>query len=183
MPIDAHIPVIGFVAPSGTGKTTLLEQLIPRLGARGLRVGLVKHTHHRFDIDQPGKDSYRLRAAGARQVMVGSRQRWALMTELEETQPEPSLALLLEQMDQGGLDLILVEGFKHEPFPKIELHRQALGKQPIYSQDRDIVAVATDTPLPTDLPQLDINDPDAIVDFLLHLTGAGQEQRGDEVRT
>jgi molybdopterin-guanine dinucleotide biosynthesis protein MobB len=179
MPIDARISVVGFVAPSGTGKTTLLEQVIPHLRAHGLRVGLVKHTHHRFDIDRPGKDSYRLRAAGARQVMVGSSQRWALMTELEETLPEPSLALLLSQMDQEGLDLILVEGFKHEAFPKIELHRQALGEGLLHPHDRDIVAVATDTPLPTDLPQLDINDPDAIADFLLRLTGVGQEQQGD----
>lgn len=160
--------ILGFVAYSGTGKTTLLEKLIPLLAAKGLRVGLVKHSHHDFDIDIPGKDSYRLRKAGAQQVMVASAKRWALITEQTEMLPEPALHELLCQMAQDQLDIILVEGFKHESFPKIELHRQALAKPFLFTDDDTIIAIATDTPPETvsALPQLEINQPEAIACFI-----------------
>ncbi|HID50319.1 MAG TPA: molybdopterin-guanine dinucleotide biosynthesis protein B [Chromatiales bacterium] len=166
--ITARCPVIGFVAASGTGKTTLLQTLIARLKARGLAIGVVKHSHHDFDIDIPGKDSYVLRKAGAGQVMVASRQRWALMTETPDRQEDPDLADLLRHLDTGRLDLVLVEGFKHEAFPKIELHRAALDHPLLYPSDPRIIAVASDTPLPdAPLPVLDLNDPDAVAGFLL----------------
>ena len=162
------LPVLGFCAFSGTGKTTLLASLIPLLNARGLRIGLVKHTHHDFDIDQPGKDSYVLRKAGAGQVLVASRQRWALMVE-EPQSGDPRLEPLLEKLDATRLDLVLVEGFKHSAIDKIELHRPSLGKPLLFPDDAAIIAVASDAPLPIDcpLPLLDINRPDSIAEFIL----------------
>ncbi len=170
-------PVLGFVAFSGTGKTTLLEQLIPMLRERGLEVALIKHAHHDFDIDIPGKDSYRLRKAGAAQTLVASRKRWALITEHGEL-PEPSLDTLLRELDHDRLDLILVEGFKHEAFPKIELRRESLGKPRLYPEDDAIIALATDRPAaitPTrSLSVLDLNRPDTIADFVhLWVTSSG----------
>lgn len=166
--IQARVPLIGFAAASGTGKTTLLCQLIPLLKARGLRVGLVKHSHHRFDVDQPGKDSYELRQAGANPVMLSSALRRAVMTERPQAQ-DPSLAEELAYFDQDAVDLILVEGFKREPFPKIELCRPALGQPLRFPEDDAIIAVASDgpLPLPTRLPLLDLNNPQAIADFIL----------------
>lgn len=165
-------PLLGFAAYSGTGKTTLLEQLIPLLTAAGLRVGLLKQTHHDFDLDRPGKDSYRLRKAGAVQTMLASRQRWALIGERNESE-EPTLAELAARFDHTGLDLLLVEGFKHEPIPKIELHRREVGKPPLYPNDPAVIAVACDGPLPsaTGLPRLDLNDPPAIARFVLGWLG------------
>lgn len=161
-------PLLGFAAWSGTGKTTLLEQLLPRLAARGLRVAVIKHAHHDFDIDIPGKDSYRMRKAGAQQVMVASRRRWALITEHQDSRAEPRLAELLPQLDHAHLDLILVEGFKHEPIAKIELHRPTLGKPLLYASDPKVVAIATDAPLnpAPALPILDLNTPDEVADFV-----------------
>ena len=162
-------PVLGFAAFSGTGKTTLLTQLVPILKDNGLRLGLIKHAHHNFDVDQPGKDSYMLRHAGAERVLIGSRRRWALMVETPD-QDEPCLQDLLAQFPTDDLDLILVEGFKHDRFPKIELHRSALGKPLLHPGDESIIACATDTPenLPaTTCPQLDINRPDEIARFIL----------------
>lgn len=168
---NSQIPVLGFVACSGTGKTTLLKQLIPLLRERGLCIGLIKHTHHDFDLDIPGKDSYELRKAGAAQVLVASHRRWALITEPDQIQ-EPRLQTMLEHLDQVSLDLILVEGFTNEQFPKIELYRSALGRPVRYSEDPDVIAVATDKDLPvaTELPQLDINDIAAISEFVLGWT-------------
>jgi molybdopterin-guanine dinucleotide biosynthesis protein MobB len=165
--IAARCPVLGFAAWSGTGKTTLLVQLLPRLRARGLRIGMLKHAHHSFEVDQPGKDSYELRKAGASPMLVVSSRRWALMADLDEER-EPVLQEMLERLDQSRLDVILVEGFKHEAFPKIELHRAAVGKPLLFPDDRNVVAVATDAPLPrpTDLPVLDLNDVEAIADFV-----------------
>lgn len=165
-------PLLGFVAYSGTGKTTLLEKLIPELTSRGLRIGLIKHAHHDFDIDIPGKDSHRLRKAGASQVMVASARRWAIINENDVAKDEPNLAELLPQLDPERFDLLLVEGFKHETYPKIELWRRALGKPLLYPQDRNIIAFACDEPPSQrpDLPQLDINDTSAIVDFILSWT-------------
>jgi len=162
-------PVLGFAAFSGTGKTTLLTQLVLQLKDNGLRLGLIKHAHHNFDVDQPGKDSYLLRHAGAERVLIGSRRRWALMVETPEPE-EPCLQDLLDQFPAADLDLILVEGFKHERFPKIELHRSSLGKPLLHPGDESIIACASDTPhsIPaTTLPQLDINHPDGIARFIL----------------
>lgn len=171
-------PVLGFVAWSGTGKTTLLEALVPVLKARGLRVGLVKHAHHRFDVDTPGKDSYRLREAGANPVLLASRHRWALMRETGDRE-EADLEELLRWMGPDAPDLVLVEGFKHERFPKVELHRPALGNPPLYPGDPDVVAVASDAPLepPPPLPLLDLNDPQALAEWVLTFTARGRERR------
>ncbi len=172
---DAHsTPRVAFVADSGTGKTTLLERLIPLLRRRGLRLAALKHTHHTFDIDQTGKDSYRLRSAGADQVLVASRRRWALITELNDDAPEPDLPELLQALDHRHLDLILIEGFKHERIAKIELYRPALGKAPLYPSDPEIVAVASDVPLDSDIaiPTLDMNNPESIAEFIVtHIVG------------
>ncbi|WP_429138933.1 bifunctional molybdopterin-guanine dinucleotide biosynthesis adaptor protein MobB/molybdopterin molybdotransferase MoeA [Aeromonas allosaccharophila] len=169
------LPLLGFAAWSGTGKTTLLEQLIPLLVDRGLRIGVLKHAHHDFDIDQPGKDSYRLRKAGAQQMMVASRRRHARITETmhgETELAEADFRQLLASFDQTELDLLLVEGFKHEHFPKIELHRAEIGKPLLFPEDDDIIALACDQPQQsgeqqqTSLPRLDINDLAAIADFV-----------------
>jgi molybdopterin-guanine dinucleotide biosynthesis protein MobB len=164
-------PVLGFAAWSGTGKTTLLRKLIPLLRARGLRMGIVKHAHHAFDVDQPGKDSYELRHSGAERVLVGSRKRWALMVE-SDGEEEPTLDRLLEHMPKDDLDLILVEGFKHERFDKIELHRSALGAPLLHPDDDSIIAVACDTALnPTPpVPLLDLDDIDGLARFIMDHT-------------
>ena len=168
-------PVLGFAAFSGTGKTTLLEKLIPQLTARGIRIGMVKHAHHEFDIDKPGKDSYRLRAAGARQMLIASSKRQALMTE-NVTPEEPRLDELITRLDLDNLDLVLVEGFKQVPFPKIELHRQALGKTLMYPQDTNIIALASDHPADCrELPSLDINDSTAIAAFIVNWLGGSSD--------
>ena len=164
----AHVPLLGFAAASGTGKTTLLEQIIPILKQQGIRVGLIKHSHHNFQIDQPGKDSFRLRTAGASPVMLVSTHRRAIITEIVPTQ-EPNLDEELKLFDQSQLDLVLVEGFKAERFPKIELHRPSLKQPLLYPTDPDIIAIASDDllELPEHLPNLDINQPEMIVDFIL----------------
>ncbi len=161
-------PLLGFVAFSGTGKTTLLKQLIPLLKKQNLKIGLIKHAHHRFDIDIPGKDSYELRKAGADQVLVASQQRWAMITETPQQQGDPALTDMLAHLDCPGLDLILVEGFKHVAFPKLELHRPALGHPLLFPHDADILAIATDAPLQqeTTLPVLDLNQATTIADFI-----------------
>ncbi len=160
-------PLVGFLAYSGTGKTTLLTKLISILSGKGLRVGIIKHAHHTFDIDQPGKDSYKLRKAGASEMLIGSVNRWALMVDAEEEQ-EFTLDDHILRLDQDNLDLILVEGFKLETIPKIELTRPSLGNDLFFPNDANVIAVATDEPLTvkTDLPMLDINNPDQIVAFI-----------------
>ncbi|WP_428609797.1 molybdopterin-guanine dinucleotide biosynthesis protein B [Sedimenticola sp.] len=168
--IQFPIPLIGFSALSGTGKTTLLTQILPILKQHGLRIGAIKHAHHQFEIDHQKKDSYRLRKAGAEQMLVASRGRVALITELPEQQEEPTLEVLLKSLDPTCLDLVLVEGFKKERFPKIELHRPSLGKRLLYPDDPDIIAIATDDHLstrPCHIPVLNLNQPLAIADFLL----------------
>ncbi len=166
--MQTEIPVIGFAAFSGTGKTTLLERVLPILSRGGVRIGMIKHAHHRFDIDTPGKDSYRLRKAGALQTMIASSQRWALMTE-NAVEDVPELEDLIPHLDHKHLDLILVEGFKQAPIPKIELHRPSLGHPLLFPADSHIVAVASDAPLEaeTDLPLLDLNQPEEIANFIL----------------
>lgn len=165
--LNAQVPVLGFVAASGTGKTTLLTQLIPILKQNGLRIGLIKHSHHDFEIDQPGKDSFRLRKAGASPVMLVSRHRRAMITELDPEQ-EPRLEDQLKQFDQTELDLILVEGFRAEKFTKIELHRPSLAQPLLYPNDPDIIAIATDAALQTTphIMQLDLNRPEMIAEFI-----------------
>ena len=167
-PYNTTIPILGFVAFSGTGKTTLLKRLIPELKARGLRIAMIKHAHHGFDVDKPGKDSYELRKAGASQMLIASSLRWALMTEREQPS-EPVLAELIGHIDERAADLILVEGFKHETLPKIELHRRETGKPLLHPEDENIIALATDSPdmIKTHLPLLSINDPTAVANFIV----------------
>ena len=157
--------VIGVAGWSGAGKTTLIKALIPRLLARGLRVSTVKHAHHRFDVDQPGKDSWEHRQAGATEVLVASAARWALMHELRDA-PEPSLRFLLGRL--APVDLVLIEGFKREPYPKIEVFRAEAGKPPLHPEDPAVVAVASDVPLPeAGIPVVKLDDLEAIADTVL----------------
>jgi molybdopterin-guanine dinucleotide biosynthesis protein B len=159
--------LIGLAGWSGAGKTTLLVKLIPHLAARGVAVSTLKHAHHAFDLDQPGKDSHEHRRAGARQVLVASARRWALMTELREA-PEPPLPELLRQL--SPVDLVIVEGFKRDLHPKVEVHRGANGKPWLHPEDPAIAAIAADIPAPagTDLPWAHLDDVARIADLLLH---------------
>ncbi|TOG11526.1 bifunctional molybdopterin-guanine dinucleotide biosynthesis protein MobB/molybdopterin molybdotransferase MoeA [Vibrio parahaemolyticus] len=161
-----NIPILGFAAYSGTGKTTLLEALLPKLTEAGLRISMLKHAHHNFDVDKPGKDSYRLRKAGASQMLIASRNRFALMTETPEAEAE--FEYLLTRFDEDKLDVVLVEGCKNIAFPKIELHREEVGKPWLYPHDDNIIAIASDSAeLDSELPQMNINDLDAIAQFVL----------------
>lgn len=164
------VPVLGFcAASSGMGKTTLLVALLPALQRRGLRVSVVKHAHHAFDIDHPGKDSYRLREAGAVQMLIGSSRRWALMTELDPIaggRVEPDLAELVNELDPSLADLILVEGFKQAMIPKIEVHRPALGRPLLAHEDVNIIAIACDGLIDAKVPVLALNDPEKVADFV-----------------
>jgi molybdopterin-guanine dinucleotide biosynthesis protein B len=156
--------ILGLAGWSGAGKTTLLTNLIPRLTGRGISVSTIKHAHHRFDIDQPGKDSYVHRMAGAAQVLVASANRWALMTELRGA-PEPDLAALIGRL--APVDLVLVEGFKRDHHPKLEVHRAANGKPWLHPEDPAVVAVAADVPPPASLPWAHLDDGEAIADLVL----------------
>jgi molybdopterin-guanine dinucleotide biosynthesis protein B len=157
--------IIGLAGWSGSGKTTLITKLIPRLIARGISVSTLKHAHHGFDLDQPGKDSFFHRAAGATEVIISSAKRWAILHELRE-QPEWDLAALVGKM--SPVDLVLVEGFKRDAFPKLEIHRAANGKPLIHPEDSYIVAIASDVALPAaKVPLIDLNDVEAIADLLL----------------
>ncbi|TCB84277.1 molybdopterin-guanine dinucleotide biosynthesis protein B [Enterobacter quasihormaechei] len=161
------IPVLAISAWSGTGKTTLLKKLIPALCAKGIRPGLIKHTHHNMDVDKPGKDSYELRKAGAAQTMVASNQRWALMTETPDEAPL-DLAYLVSRMDHSTLDLVLVEGFKHEAVAKILLFRSDAGHNVNeLTLDEHVIAVASDVALSLDVPVLDLNNVDVIAEFIV----------------
>jgi molybdopterin-guanine dinucleotide biosynthesis protein B len=179
----ADKPILSFCATSsGIGKTTLLAKLIPLLAARGLRVSVIKHTHHNFAIDLPGKDSYVLREAGAVQMLLGSRHRWALTTELDriagrDAEEDTSLSELLAQLDQNLVDLILVEGFRNEAIPKIEIYRPNMNKLLLAATDSSIIAVASDGEVETRLPILDLNNPPAIVEFILNWLNADQSTR------
>ncbi|MCK6879554.1 MULTISPECIES: molybdopterin-guanine dinucleotide biosynthesis protein MobB [Enterobacter] len=159
--------VLAISAWSGTGKTTLLKKLIPALCARGIRPGLIKHTHHNMDVDKPGKDSYELRKAGAAQTIVASNQRWALMTETPDEAPL-DLAYLVSRMDHSTLDLVLVEGFKHEAVPKILLFRSDAGHNiSELTLDEHVIAVASDVALDIEVPVLDLNDEDGIAEYIV----------------
>jgi molybdopterin-guanine dinucleotide biosynthesis protein B len=156
--------LIGFAGWSGAGKTTLLTRLIPALKARGLGVSTLKHAHHAFDVDRPGKDSFEHRSAGAEQVLVSSAQRWALMTE-HRGRPEPTLGELLRLL--APVDLVLVEGFKRDGHPKIEVHRAANGKPWLHPADPAIVAIAADTVPPSALPSVHLDDVARIADLVV----------------
>ena len=156
--------IFGFAGWSGSGKTTLIEQVIPRFVHAGLKVSLIKHAHHRFDVDHPGKDSYRIRAAGCSEVLVISKQRWALMHE-SSGEEEGTLEDQIGRM--SPCDLLLIEGYKYYPLPKLEIYRVANGKPLLHPQDEHIVALATDTPVQCALPQFGLRDYDAIADFVL----------------
>jgi len=152
-----RMKIFGFAGWSGSGKTTLIEQLIPRFVKRGLRVSMIKHAHHSFDVDHPGKDSYRHREAGCSEVMVVSEKRWVIMHELVKR--------------VSPCDLLLVEGHKHHPLPKLEVWRKANGKALLHPEDAHIVAIAADAPLETKLPRFDLNDHRGIEDFILNYNG------------
>ncbi|MGH7043819.1 MAG: molybdopterin-guanine dinucleotide biosynthesis protein B [Acetobacteraceae bacterium] len=163
--------VLGVVGWSGSGKTTLIERILPLLRAAGRTVSTVKHAHHGFDMDRPGKDSYRHRVAGAHETLVVSGTRWALLHE--DSGPTPALPVLLARLDP--VDLVLVEGFKTHPFPKLEVYRATLGKPPIWPGEREVVALAVDAS-PPDMracpPLLPLNDPAAVADWVLARIGA-----------
>ena len=163
------LPLVGFCACSGTGKTTLLTRLIPIFNIKNIRTGVVKHAHHNFDIDHPGKDSYEFRQAGANQVAVASKKRIAWIKEHNDDRDEPVLSEALSALDVDSLDLVLVEGFKAESFPKIELHRPSLGKPLICTHDNSIIALATDeyVEAPPEVQQLDLNNANEIADFII----------------
>jgi len=160
--------IFGFAGWSGSGKTTLIEKLVPLLVARGLTVSLIKHAHHTFDVDQPGKDSYRHRHAGCMEVLVTSSRRWALVHELRGA-AEPALEDHIKRI--SSCDLLLVEGFKRERIPKLEVYRSTVGEPLLHPHDESIVAVASDGPVATRLPRFDINDAPGIAGFILRHVG------------
>lgn len=174
---NARVPVLGFVAPSGTGKTTLLSRLLGLLSARGLRVGVVKQARDDFDVDVPGKDSYELRKAGVERLLLVSEQQSALLLE-HPGGNDPQLDDLLPLFDQSCLDLILTEGFSRQQFPKIELYREG-NDYPRYPRDPWVIALATDRigGVPASVPELDINNPAMVADFVLDYLEE-QRQRG-----
>ena len=164
--------VMGIVGWSGSGNTSLLVELLPIITLKEISVSTMKHAHHRFDVDKPGKDSFRHREAGASEVLVVTSSRWVLMHESRE-EPEPSIESLIERMTP--VDLLLIEGFKTHHHPKLEIHRDSEGKPLLCPEDPEIVAVASDIPLPgLKIPRLDLNDPVAIADFILAYTGLKQ---------
>ncbi|HET7850629.1 MAG TPA: molybdopterin-guanine dinucleotide biosynthesis protein B [Pseudolabrys sp.] len=164
-PVSGPMRIIGLAGWSGSGKTTLIKKVIPRLIARGVRVSTLKHAHHGFDLDQPGKDSFFHRAAGATEVIISSAKRWAILHELR-AEPEWNLPALLAKI--SPVDLVLVEGFKRDPFPKLEIYRAANDKPLLHPEDPHIVAIACDTPLPqAKVPVVHLDDVEAIVDLLL----------------
>jgi molybdopterin-guanine dinucleotide biosynthesis adapter protein len=168
------LPTLGFVGSSGSGKTTLLEGVIALLSDRGVRLAVIKHAKAGFDLDpDPRKDSHRIRSAGAAQVMVASRDRWALMAEQADPLEEPSLRSMLRHLDPEQVDAVLVEGFRHERYPKIEVYRPSHGRAPqCWPDDPDVVAVASDVPLATDpIPWLDLKDVGAVATFVAHYLG------------
>ena len=166
---NAKIPVFGFVGYSGSGKTTLLEQIIMRFSKLNWQVGVIKHAHHNFDIDYPGKDSYVLRKAGAHQTIIASHQRWALIEESTHKNSDPDLNTLIDRLNQSQLDILFVEGFKHSQFNKIEVFRQELGHDYLFPTDPGIIAIASNSALIPDCPidLVDINNIDQVVSFIL----------------
>ena len=172
------LPTIALVGSSGSGKTTLIERLLPRLAQSGLRVAVVKHTHCDVDLDQPGKDSHRVAEAGAAQVIVASRDQWAIIGRVRDPRNEPSLASLVARLDPTEVDLVIAEGFHFERVPKIEVYRPAHGK-PVRcaADDPDLLAIATDAPIVTGrVPVLDLNNAAAIAQFIQQQAALGQQR-------
>ena len=166
MSTSSNAKILGFAAYSGTGKTTLLKQLIPQLRARGLRIAIIKHSHHDFEIDHAGKDSYELHHAGSLQTLIASKFRSALITEHPD-HLDPDFDATLAMIDRGSVDLVLVEGFREESqLPRIELHRPALNKPFIHTDSGSMIAIASDQPIQTALPLLDLNNVSEICDFI-----------------
>lgn len=168
--IQFPVPLLGFAASSGTGKTTLLTKLIPLLKKKKIRIAIIKHSHHNVEIDNPEKDSYKLRKAGAQQTVIASPKRTSIIVEHPQ-QEDASLLQALSHLQTDTLDLVLVEGFKFEQLPKIELHRKTLGKPYFYPDDENIIAVASDCPVAEEdctrnFVQLDINNPEEIASFV-----------------
>ena len=160
-----NIAIVGY---SGSGKTTLIEKVIPLLVLEGLKVSLIKHAHHEFDIDQPGKDSHRHRTAGATEVLITSSNRWALMHELRGA-AEPALEEQLKHL--SACDVVIVEGWKHQAMPKIEVHRKLADKPMLFVDDSSVIAVVTDEPLATGLPQFALDDAEGVARFIIHYLG------------
>jgi molybdopterin-guanine dinucleotide biosynthesis protein B len=164
--------IIGLAGWSGSGKTTLISKVIPCLLARGLCVSTLKHAHHGFDLDKPGKDSFIHRTSGATEVIISSAKRWAILHELRD-EPEWNMADLVAKM--SPVDLVLVEGFKAHPFAKLEVHRPALGKPAIWPDQADVAAVAADAPIRCDRAVLALNDPASVMDWLLGFLNLGPQ--------
>jgi molybdopterin-guanine dinucleotide biosynthesis protein MobB len=166
--MNSELPIIGFSAYSGTGKTTLIKQVIPLLKSKGLKIAVIKHAHHHFDLDRPGKDSYELRKSGADHTIICTTTRMAAISEFAHPDEEPSLQEIVDTLDASKFDILLVEGYKDLAFAKIELHRAALGKPYLYPQDTTIIALACDAASPDALsiPVLDINSPQQIAEFI-----------------
>jgi molybdopterin-guanine dinucleotide biosynthesis adapter protein len=160
--------IFGITGWSGSGKTTLIEQIVPRLVKKGLVVSLIKHAHHSFDVDHPGKDSYRHRQAGCAEVLVSSQSRWVVMHELRGA-PEPTLDEQVKRI--SPCDLLLIEGYKRYPMPKLEVWRSENGKPFLHPEDTNIVAIASDVPPKAGPRRFDLNDHDAISDFVLEFNG------------
>lgn len=163
-PDASSMKVFGISGHSGSGKTILIERLVPIFTARNISVSVIKHTHHDIDLDPPGKDSWRHRKAGAQEVMLVGPRRWTLFHELQ-TNIEPTVSQLINNL--SPCDLVLIEGFKHQAIPKIEVFRAALGKPAMFPEDPWIVGTATDSPIDTTRPTLDLNQPETIADFIL----------------
>lgn len=167
-PISFSKPILGFSAFSGSGKTTLLEKLIPVLNERNLKVAVIKHAHHSFDIDHPNKDSYKIRKAGAQQILISSQNRWAKIHEHNDQDSELTLEDALKHITIENIDFIIVEGFKSSPIAKIEIYRPSLEKPLISATDKYVMAIATDEPdkIDTRLPLLDLNNIEMIADYI-----------------
>lgn len=166
--------IFGFAGWSGSGKTTLVKAVIPALIERGLKISTIKHTHHNFDIDRPGKDSFEHRAAGAHEVVITGAARWALLHE-NRGEPEPDINAMLSRM--SPVDLVIIEGFKSYAHPKMEVYRPEVGKPIICADDPSVVAVASTTKLDVTIPQLDLNDVEAIAEFVINFCELPAEQR------
>ncbi|MEQ8321919.1 MAG: molybdopterin-guanine dinucleotide biosynthesis protein B [Rhodospirillales bacterium] len=166
--------IFGFAGWSGSGKTTLVKAVIPALTARDLKISTIKHTHHNFDIDRPGKDSYEHRAAGASEVVISGAQRWALLHE-NRGEPEPKIEDMLKRM--SPVDLVLIEGFKSYPHAKMEVYRPEVGKPLLCADDPSIVAVATTADLDVTIPRLDLDDVESIADFVIDFCDLPAERR------
>jgi molybdopterin-guanine dinucleotide biosynthesis adapter protein len=169
------VKVIGIAGYSGSGKTTLIEKLVPILVGEGLRVSLVKHAHHEFDVDHPGKDSWRHRQAGCTEVLVGSSKRWALMHELR-SEPEPSLSDLLAHL--SPCDVVIVEGFKNAAIPKVEVHRRAADAPLLHVDDAHVIAIASDEPLEARVPRFDLDDVQGVARFIIGHLGLNRPRLG-----